>query len=108
MLQHEPPLPPALHKARVSPLMQVAATGGPWSIRTAAYVGSHHQRQDVWTYRHEFRIASSVTEYFIIFWRYRVYAEVMDGETVRVSEVVKQNPAIVLNQLSRKFIPMCL
>lgn len=32
----------------------------------------------------------------------------MDGETVRVSEVVKQNPAIGLNQLSQKFIPMCL
>lgn len=60
MLQHKPPLPPAFHKARVSPLMQVAATGGPWSIRTAAYVGSHHQCQDVWTYRHEFRKASSV------------------------------------------------
>lgn len=54
VLQHKPPLPPALHEAGVSPLMQVTPAGGPWGIRAAADVGSHNHSQDVWTYRHEF------------------------------------------------------
>lgn len=56
MLQHKPPLPPTLHKARVSPLMEVAAAGGPRSIGTATDVRSHHEGQDVRTYRNEFGI----------------------------------------------------
>lgn len=51
ILQHEPPLPPALQESRVRPLMQVAAAGGPGGVGTAADVGSHHQGQEVWTWR---------------------------------------------------------
>ena len=56
ILQHKPPLPPALHEPGVRPLMQVAAAGGPGGVGTAADVGSHHQSQEVWTWRGECEI----------------------------------------------------
>lgn len=56
ILQHEPSLPPALHEPGVCPLMQVATAGGPGGVGTAADVGSHHQSQEVWTWRGECEI----------------------------------------------------
>lgn len=48
MLQHKPPLSPALHEPRVRPLVQVATAGGPWRVGAAADVRSHYQSQDIW------------------------------------------------------------
>lgn len=82
MLQHKPPLPPTLHKARLGPLMQVATAGGPRGIRTAADVGSHHQSQDVWAQKDEFGRVQWLN--LTINGKDCSFSEKMDEEEVRV------------------------
>lgn len=84
MLQHKPPLPPALHEARVSPLVEVATAGGPGGVGTAADVRAHHQGQDIWTWRHIQGRGEGIPRNQREGQR---WVRGVDGETVQVSEM---------------------